>query len=573
MQIYIILIALLCAHFASCVPDTGQFDALVDIKRTAEYKSVARVGLDPVVNPIAHGVLTDLVANPVALDDLEINLFALVPAFADWFFFEQTLKLKDMSPPLFDIEHLLGALARLRQDPTVVIKVFSDILECALPKHPDSLHALSNHGPVEVAGTLLYCRGMQLLVPEVLGDDWIYDMRDFAPQCEGPPRAARNERLRIKIQARPRRLCEIEQGFMVAFMSSLQAEGFKLGAINLGGGIARDLAGAPGLDGVDLVSDSVYSKLFGQFVLQSYHPAIMMNTRFPELRTLLLIRLAILIHRLAVGWTVEDIFKRAAELFRLDVYDYLPFLAHAGLDASDILFFAQIGWLIKQWVNKHTRGTRSFSGTETADASLVVDAAKVCDAMRELGDVELHGLLVSTGFCEDAEEVRDKDDLEKIYDEHRTAIISRFPLTQAPSFVSLTLPSYQTHLERHLKTHVAKEERKVLCTYPDCGKMVVELQAHLKTHVAKEEREVLCTYPGCGQMVVNLQAHLKTHVAKEERKVLCTYPGCGKMVVRLEDHLKKTHVPKEEREVLCTYPGCGKAVVYLQLHLKAMHGL
>ncbi|GAA5900040.1 hypothetical protein JCM8208_005575 [Rhodotorula glutinis] len=591
MNLFIIFITIWCACTALCAPDNGQDDTLAVIKLTAEYTSVARVGLDPVVNAVVHNALQNLIANPVALDDLEINVFALVPQFADWLYHQQTLQIKDMSPPLFDIDHLLGALDRVRQDPAVVFNVFADILECALPNYPASLHALSHYGPVEAAGTLRYCRGMQTLIPMILGPSWIYDMRDFAPQCEGPPRTARNERLGITALGRPRRLCEIEQGLMVAFMSSLQTEGFKISVINLGGGIARDLAGAPGLDGVDLISDSVYSKLFGRFVLQSYHPAIMMNTRFPELRTLLLMRLAILIHRLAANWTVKDIFTHAAGLFALDVYDYDTFIGHAGLDPSSILFFASVGYLIKQWIKEHTTGTRSFSGSETADASVVVDAAKVCDAMREMGDVELHGLLVSTGFSDLTEEAVAKGALEAIYDEHRRAIISRFPLTQAhndldalsasdidAASIKLRVKPFvceedrctrrfarRVVLKKHMETHLPEEERaRAECTHPGCGASVFarHLSTHLKSHVPLEKREeaelVECPHPGCDAKVRHLGRHLKRH----SEKIQCTYPGCEVRVgvLSLTRHLKTHDLKDEPKKVVCAYPGCGATV-------------
>lgn len=82
-------------------------------------------------------------------------------------------------------------------------------------------------------------------------------------------------------------------------LASLAHVGFEIGLVQVNGLINKKVMSVAGAGGVDLQAPWTYSAFFGGLVVSSYHPTLMMRTRNTRLRSLFVLRTAIVVHRVS----------------------------------------------------------------------------------------------------------------------------------------------------------------------------------------------------------------------------------------------------------------------------------
>lgn len=159
---------------------------------------------------------------------------------------------------------------------------------------------------------------------------------------------------------------------------SLETANLEFDVIVVSGDIARRLSRVPrnAQGSIDLVSQSLPSLFFNKRVIQEYHPTIFMMSRFPQLRSMLLLRQSIILHWVGNSTvSVEEIYDDLAFLYDRQVLRLTNLLHCIGInlvpnmDWSQV--FSNVSQRIKDWVKHLGTGTRGGNWREFRARSFV----------------------------------------------------------------------------------------------------------------------------------------------------------------------------------------------------------
>ncbi|GAA5853329.1 hypothetical protein JCM9279_003360 [Rhodotorula babjevae] len=261
-------------------------------------------------------------------------------------------------PPIHDLvafdEILQAALARPDGTP---LRIVVEILECLPYDYPKNFHPLRRDipGDPEPKGTRLVVLAVEAVLSVIAPDVkyWVYD--PFS-QCRAPPLQAAVARGALGSTWVPAAWIETAQLLSDIFYDLLPHHNIEVADVMANG----DVNGA-----LDLFSETLPSAFFGLEAYQLYHPSILANSAYVELRTALLYRRCIIIAWIADKPDhVRAIYDTLAGLLQLEVDPFDVIAAVARYDAiadSDLhdTFFA-VSCFVKGFVRLF--GTGKFGG-------------------------------------------------------------------------------------------------------------------------------------------------------------------------------------------------------------------
>ncbi|GAA5905513.1 hypothetical protein JCM8208_004303 [Rhodotorula glutinis] len=278
-------------------------------------------------------------------------------------------------PPLHDLvafdEILQAVLAR---DDDTPLRIVVEILECLPYDHPKNFHPLRRDvpGDPEPKGTRLVVLAVEAVLGAIAPDlkYWVHD--PFA-QCRAPPLQAAVQRGALGSTRVPAAWIETAQLLSEIFFDLVQHLNIEVVQVMANGDVARRFAGMPNLNGaLDLFSETLPSAFFDLDAYQLYHPSILANSAYVELRTALLYRRCIIL-----AWIADkpdhlrDIYDALAGLLQLEVDAFDVIAGVARYDATtdpDLhdTFFA-VSCFVKGFVRLY--GTGKFGGRPQFDGT------------------------------------------------------------------------------------------------------------------------------------------------------------------------------------------------------------
>ncbi|KPV71824.1 uncharacterized protein RHOBADRAFT_56434 [Rhodotorula graminis WP1] len=232
-------------------------------------------------------------------------------------------------PPVHDLKAFDEILrAALAQPDGTPLRIIVEILECLPYDHPKNFHPLRRDvpGDPEPQGTRLVVLAVEAVLGAIAPDlkYWVHD--PFA-QCRAPPLQAAVERGALGSTRVPAAWIETAQLLSEIFFDLIQHLNIEVTHIMANGDVARRLADMPNLNGaLDLFSETLRSAFFGLEAYQLYHPSVLANSAYVELRTALLYRRCIIL-----AWIADK-----PDRLR-DIYDALAALLQLEVDTFDVI--------------------------------------------------------------------------------------------------------------------------------------------------------------------------------------------------------------------------------------------
>ncbi|GAA5839176.1 hypothetical protein JCM5353_007211 [Sporobolomyces roseus] len=279
-------------------------------------------------------------------------------------------------PEIFSFGHLADAIqdgATMEQNQQGTKPLYARILECMKHDFPENVHPLEP-GPDHLDGTRMFCVIEKVYVEiKILQNHSVTDLCRFFAMLE------QAQRLGLNPSTRPNeRLMEVARMIATLWKISLETANLEFDVIVVSGDIARRLSRVPrnAQGSIDLVSQSLPSLFFNKRVIQEYHPTIFMMSRFPQLRSMLLLRQSIILHWVGNSTvSVEEIYDDLAFLYDRQVLRLTNLLHCIGInlvpnmDWSQV--FSNVSQRIKDWVKHLGTGTRGGNWREFRARSFV----------------------------------------------------------------------------------------------------------------------------------------------------------------------------------------------------------